>query len=403
MRKIQTNSALFNRYTIAAIGDSQTDYVVPYGVDPACMWPSQLAKRLNRIGCLTRARAFGVSGDTTCNILGRADIFFQYDTPTIGIIYGGVNDPGSAVGTQTASAGTSTTITLQSGTLTSRLGTYIGQVITTTGGTGSGQTKTIIAYDNTTRIATVDSAWSVTPDNTTTYTIAAITQAQTQANIQACIKVLKFKAVGAGAGQGCIAWTPSRLPANGEPGRRYVVMHDNSTTGGAQRTSTAQNPNITGDYSASPQQTVWEWRNPQAGELGWARVATSATAAFSDGCSRVLVFTPSYLNWASGGDNYNTSTGTGSQFASYVPIHAAATAAATAESVTLCDVYDFQSKLIYGGTFNGLVLASETTQGSESYHYVAGNQHYNAYGHDTVARAAAQTIINTGWVTSLQS
>jgi hypothetical protein len=180
-------------------------------------------------------------------------------------------------------------------------------------------------------------------------------------------------------------------------------MRDNSTTGGAPRNASNQNANITGDYSGAPVQSVWEWRNPRAGESGWARVAVAGTPTFADGVSQVLVFTPSYLNWGSGGDSYNTATSTGSQFADYVPIRSAATAAAASESVTLCDVYDYQSKLIYGGMFAGQTVAVETAQGAESYHYTAGNQHYSAYGHDTVARAAALTIINAGWTTGLQN
>lgn len=402
MRRNQTNSALFNRHTIAAIGDSQTDLTAFYGVAPEAMWTSKLSQKLNRLGALTRARVFGASGDTTAQMLGRADILFQYDTPKIGVVYGGVNDPYSTA-TGTAQAGTSTTITLASGA-TGLAGSYIGQVITTTGGTGSGQTKTIIGYVGSTKVATVDSAWSVTPNATTTYSIAIPTQAQTQANIQALVKVLKFKAVGAGAGLGCMVWNQASLPANGAVGQRYVVMQDNSTTGGAQRTSTIQNANIPGDYSAAIVQTVWEYRNPQAGELGWARVALASTPSFSDGVAKVIVLTNNYLNWAaSAGDNYNTRTGTGTQFAAYIPIRSAATAASSAESVTLCDQYDFESKLIFGGTFNGLVLASETVQGSNTYHYTAGNQHFSSYGHDCVARAMAQTIVNANWLTDLQS
>lgn len=43
--------------------------------------------------------------------------------------------------------------------------------ITITGGTGSGQSKTITAIDPSTLIATVDSNWSVNPDNTSTFEI----------------------------------------------------------------------------------------------------------------------------------------------------------------------------------------------------------------------------------------
>lgn len=50
---------------------------------------------------------------------------------------------------------------------------YLGMPIRTTGGTGSGQKKTIIDYDGTTKVATVDSVWTITPDITTTYSIDA--------------------------------------------------------------------------------------------------------------------------------------------------------------------------------------------------------------------------------------
>lgn len=43
--------------------------------------------------------------------------------------------------------------------------------IVTTGGTGSGQTRTIDDYDGSTQTVTVDSAWSTEPDGTTTYEI----------------------------------------------------------------------------------------------------------------------------------------------------------------------------------------------------------------------------------------
>ncbi len=69
----------------------------------------------------------------------------------------------------TAQAGSATTITLASGS-SSTDGAYVGGTLTTTGGTGSGQTKTITAYDGLTKVATV-STWSVNPDATTTYTI----------------------------------------------------------------------------------------------------------------------------------------------------------------------------------------------------------------------------------------
>jgi hypothetical protein len=70
----------------------------------------------------------------------------------------------------TAQAGAASTITLASSstiTATRALGKYI----FTTGGTGSNQLRQITNYSTTTKIATVDSAWSTNPDSTTTYLI----------------------------------------------------------------------------------------------------------------------------------------------------------------------------------------------------------------------------------------
>jgi hypothetical protein len=75
--------------------------------------------------------------------------------------------------TGTAQTGsTSTTLKLASGA-SSDNDFYNGDTITITGGTGSGQTKTISDYVGSTRVATVDSAWSTTPDNTSQYTITS--------------------------------------------------------------------------------------------------------------------------------------------------------------------------------------------------------------------------------------
>jgi len=48
---------------------------------------------------------------------------------------------------------------------------YNGWSVATTGGTGPGQQRTITDYDGTSKVATVDRAWAVTPDGTTTYDI----------------------------------------------------------------------------------------------------------------------------------------------------------------------------------------------------------------------------------------
>lgn len=76
--------------------------------------------------------------------------------------------------TGTAQAGTSTTITLKSAS-SSTDDYFNGYYITITGGTGSGQIRLIEDYVGSTKVVTVDRAWTTTPDNTSTYSITSFT------------------------------------------------------------------------------------------------------------------------------------------------------------------------------------------------------------------------------------
>ncbi len=430
-RKLQTVPNYYNKYTMAAIGDSLTDFeMVSMGVPPHLTWMPLLANRLNgSSSTLLSVRNFGILGTTTAEMIGRADALRLYSSPSLGVVWGGTNDMALGPFTGTATAGTATTITLPAAASV-YLGAYVGNVITITGGTGSGQTRTIISYNGQTAmsaalgnsgVATVSVAWGTNPDATSTYSIAQPTSAQLQANIQALIKIYKYNVTGLNRQQlqqgGNQVYSQTNLPANAGFGSRFVVMNDTSTTGGLAANSTLQNATITGDYSSSPQQSVWEMRTQQAGELGWGRVAISTTAPFSDGCNKVVVINNNYYNFSTAGDNYNVATSTGSQVTRNITFRTAAAAAVTAENVVvggintvaLCDLYKFQSYLIYGnGTatyaFNGVNITSETTQGSFSWHPYDSNLHHNKYGHETVARAMELTInAQTGWVTALSS
>ena len=392
-RKIQNNNNY--PYTIMALGDSQTDLLAVYGVVCDEMWHGLLPKFYKQQGINIKSRVFGRSGFTTCEILGFSDCAFMYDVPKIGVIYAGVNDPSSNVTTSTAQAGTTNTITLQSNSST-RTNSYVGQIINV-----GGDSRTIIAYNNTTFVATVSSNFTTAPTSSSTYTISAPTQTQTQANLQALAKVFKYavKGINPGTETPVSVWNVSQLPANAKVGNRLIVMQDASTTGGCKNSQFSLNPTIAGDYSSSVKQAVWECRNSQAGELGWSRVAINTTTPFADGCSNVVIVTPNYLNYSTGGDNYNTITSTGTQFASYVAIRTAAKDASTVESVLSCDLYDYQSKLIYANTngtttFNGTVVYPEASQSSYTWHYADSNQHHNAYGHQTVATAIFLTLKN---------
>jgi len=79
----------------------------------------------------------------------------------------------SHVETGTAQAGAATTITLAAGANATD-DHYNYDSIYITGGTGSGQRKTVTDYNGTTKVATVDSAWSTNPDATSTYEVGAI-------------------------------------------------------------------------------------------------------------------------------------------------------------------------------------------------------------------------------------
>lgn len=72
----------------------------------------------------------------------------------------------------TAQAGAASTITLSAGA-TSVTNAFVGCTIVITGGTGLFQVRRIIAYNGTTKVATVDRTWGTNPDNTSTFAIYA--------------------------------------------------------------------------------------------------------------------------------------------------------------------------------------------------------------------------------------
>lgn len=74
--------------------------------------------------------------------------------------------------TGTAQAGGASSITLAVGA-SAVDNAYRGMRITTTGGTGSGQTRSIASYVGATKVATLATAWATPPDATTQYSIGA--------------------------------------------------------------------------------------------------------------------------------------------------------------------------------------------------------------------------------------
>lgn len=224
---------------------------------------------------------------------------------------------------------------------------------------------------------------------------ASITQAATQANLQAQIKALKHGAVGAGMGGGSTVADQNALPASGEMGQRYVVLNDTSTTGGAAAWHPTHAVTITGTQAG---QTVWEHRYPLAGATGWGRVATAATAPTV--VPRIAVVSTNYLNFTTGGDT------TSIPYASYAAVRAAQQAAVTAENVAVggqptvvyVDLYGFQRARIVAGT--DPAFTGGTYDQARSWHVADSNQHHNAYGHMLVAQAV-QAALPTSWLAAL--
>ena len=75
-----------------------------------------------------------------------------------------------AIHSGTAQAGTSSSITLAA-TANGGDGVYNRNLIVLTDNTGVGQTRTIVDYDDTTKVIVIDRDWRITPDNTTAYQI----------------------------------------------------------------------------------------------------------------------------------------------------------------------------------------------------------------------------------------
>lgn len=95
--------------------------------------------------------------------------------PPWGVLYRGAGWAETllaAAVTGTAQAGAAGSVTLAAGA-SAVDNFYNGMRISLTGGTGSGQSALILDYNGTTKVATTGPAWTVNPDATSTYSIAA--------------------------------------------------------------------------------------------------------------------------------------------------------------------------------------------------------------------------------------
>jgi hypothetical protein len=93
--------------------------------------------------------------------------------------------------TGTAQAGASTTITLDAGAVATD-DIYNGASITITSGTGAGQTRIISDYVGSTKVATVSTSWTTTPDNTSVFSVTSQVDQYINVSPQGRLRITKF-------------------------------------------------------------------------------------------------------------------------------------------------------------------------------------------------------------------
>jgi hypothetical protein len=93
--------------------------------------------------------------------------------------------------TGTAQAGASTTITLDAGAVATD-DIYNGASITITSGTGAGQTRIISDYVGSTKVATVSTSWTTTPNNTSVFSVTSQVDQYINVSPQGRLRITKF-------------------------------------------------------------------------------------------------------------------------------------------------------------------------------------------------------------------
>jgi hypothetical protein len=154
---------------------------------------------------------------------------------------------------------TSTTIKLSSAA-SSTDNVYVGDLINITGGTGQGQSRTILAYNGTTKVATVDRAWAVTPTNTSNYSVLASTtpssfsdQGVAQAGGSTTITLAATASSSDDTYNGSLV---SILAGTGAGQTREITDYTGSTRVATVDTAWSTNPDSTSVYAVIPLQST---------------------------------------------------------------------------------------------------------------------------------------------------
>jgi hypothetical protein len=96
-------------YAISFMGDSLTTSAPGYGLAAADEHPYRTVQALaaTRPALTLRARAFGIGGNTSAQMVARKACLTQFEVPRVGVLYAGANDPvfsSTVSGTATTSA-----------------------------------------------------------------------------------------------------------------------------------------------------------------------------------------------------------------------------------------------------------------------------------------------------------
>jgi hypothetical protein len=160
-----TTTLQLNAVTSITVGDI---FRIQYneGTNSSTIWTvSSIDTATNQVTFTTNTSSSGVTGVYTGALIFETTA--SSSAPTV-----------KATATGTATAGAASTITLPS-TFNATDGAYNGLTITITSGTGAGQVRTISGYVGSTKVATVSTAWTTTPDATSVFAISGVSVAGT--------------------------------------------------------------------------------------------------------------------------------------------------------------------------------------------------------------------------------
>lgn len=154
----------------------------------------------------------------------------------------------------TAQAGANNSITLSSGaSSTDRL--YNFDLITIVGGTGAGQSRLIIDYNGTSKVATVNRNWRVNPDNTSDYVVIGKSEllisngglAQAGASTS-----ITLNSIASSTNDDYVGSTVEILTGSGSGQTRIITAYNGTTKVATVNTAWEVNPDTTSAYVVLP-------------------------------------------------------------------------------------------------------------------------------------------------------